>query len=187
MFPLPAHRRKWRVAALPALLWAGVVSTSNAQELEPRAYSPNPTGLNFALLAYAHSTGEVLFDQSLPFEIDFSYTVGATRMLDPAGQNVWEASFQWALQRDFFSKDFALFIHGFYNAATLPRVPQPSQPVIADGHLRQNAVGAGFIWTANPRLAVYGQWTYRGAWLQSLSRLQLVLPLVLHWAGRHTR
>lgn len=99
----------------------------------------------------------LLFDQSLPFDIDLSYTVGAARMLDPSGQNVWEASFQWALQRDFFNQDFALFIHGFYNAATLPRIPQATRPVVADGDLRQNAVGAGFIWTANPRLAMYGQ------------------------------
>lgn len=99
----------------------------------------------------------LLFDQSLPFEIDLSYAVGTTRLQDPAGQNVWELGFQWALQRDFFSQDFALFIHGFYNAATLPRVPQPTQPAIDGADLRQNAVGAGFIWTVNPRLAVYGQ------------------------------
>lgn len=101
----------------------------------------------------------LLFDQSLPFDIDLSYTVGATRMLDPdrsSGYD-WEVSFQWALQRDFFSKDFALFIHGFYNAATLPRVPRPTQPVLANADLRQNAVGAGFIWTVNSRLALYGQ------------------------------
>jgi len=101
----------------------------------------------------------LLFDQSLPFDIDLSYTVGATRMLDPDSGNGydWEASFQWALQRDFFSRDFALFIHGFYNAATLPRVPRPTQPALGNGDLRQNAVGAGFIWTVNSRLAVYGQ------------------------------
>jgi hypothetical protein len=64
------------------------------------------------------------------------------------------------LQRDFFSKDFALYIHGFYNQAALPRVPQSTRPfniynVYAD--IPQNALGAGFLWTVNRRLALYGQ------------------------------
>jgi hypothetical protein len=97
------------------------------------------------------------FDQSLPFDIDLEYNFGTTRMQDTAGQNVWEFSFQWALQRDFFSKDLALFIHGFFNAAGLPRVPQPTQPVNLFGDFRQDAVGAGFLWTVNRRLALFGQ------------------------------
>jgi hypothetical protein len=36
-----------------------------AQELEPRAYSPNPVGVNFLVQSFARSTGEVLFDPSL--------------------------------------------------------------------------------------------------------------------------
>ena len=36
------------------------------QELEPRAYAPNPTGVTFALLAYSKSAGDVLLDTSLP-------------------------------------------------------------------------------------------------------------------------
>ena len=49
---------------LPLILWpAGGV----AQDLEPRAYSPNPTGANFVMLAYARTTGDVVFDPSLPF------------------------------------------------------------------------------------------------------------------------
>lgn len=96
------------------------------------------------------------FDQSLPFEIDLEYNFGATRIPDSFGDNLWEFSFQWALQRDFFDKDFALFIHGFLNNAGLPRIPQStlSLPVAA---MKQNAVGAGFLWTVNRRLAVYGQ------------------------------
>ena len=38
------------------------------QELEPRAYSPAPTGVNFMLFAGVRSTGEVLTDPSLPVE-----------------------------------------------------------------------------------------------------------------------
>jgi hypothetical protein len=43
-----------------------LATTAAAQELEPRAYSPNPTGANFVLLAYGHSTGDVVFDPSVP-------------------------------------------------------------------------------------------------------------------------
>src|SRR5262249_59513102 len=41
-------------------------ASAAAQELEPRAYPPNPTGANFILLAYGHSTGDVVFDPSVP-------------------------------------------------------------------------------------------------------------------------
>src|SRR5262245_23228133 len=34
--------------------------------MEPRAYSPNPSGANFVLAIYGHSTGDVVFDPSAP-------------------------------------------------------------------------------------------------------------------------
>jgi hypothetical protein len=40
--------------------------SSIAQELEPRAFSPNPTGVNYLLVGYSKSTGGVLFDPSVP-------------------------------------------------------------------------------------------------------------------------
>jgi hypothetical protein len=41
---------------------------------------------------------------------------------------------------------------------TLPRVPNPQVTFGTKGNkFTQNAVGAGFIWTVNRRLAVYGQ------------------------------
>ncbi|MFO1417312.1 MAG: transporter [Methylotetracoccus sp.] len=97
------------------------------------------------------------FDQSLPFEIDFEYNLGATRVQSSDGQNVWEMSFQWALQRDLFDKDFAVFVHGFYNAMSLPRLPTISVPRSLYDRVTQNAVGAGFVWTVTPRFALYGQ------------------------------
>ena len=39
-----------------------------AQELEPRAYTNVPYGLNFLLAGYAYSTGGVLFDPAVPLE-----------------------------------------------------------------------------------------------------------------------
>ena len=97
------------------------------------------------------------FDQSLPWDIDFEYNLGTVRFQDPAGNNEWDFSFQWALQRDLFDKDFAVFIHGYYNATSLPRLPNVNLPYAVYKSPVQNAVGGGFIWTVNKRLAIYGQ------------------------------
>ena len=45
-----------------------MVGAATAQDLEPRAFSPAPTGLNIALLAYGFSSGNIFFDTSLPIE-----------------------------------------------------------------------------------------------------------------------
>jgi Putative MetA-pathway of phenol degradation len=42
------------------------VPRSIAQELEPRAFSPNPTGMNYVIAGYSRSSGGVLFDPSVP-------------------------------------------------------------------------------------------------------------------------
>jgi hypothetical protein len=39
-----------------------------AQDLEPRAYSNSPTGLNFLIAGYSYATGSVLTDPALPLE-----------------------------------------------------------------------------------------------------------------------
>jgi hypothetical protein len=39
-----------------------------AQQMEPRAYSNVPIGINFALAGYAYSTGDILTDPALPAE-----------------------------------------------------------------------------------------------------------------------
>ncbi len=44
------------------------ISPVLAQELEPRAYSNVPVGLNFVLAGYSYSAGGVLFDPSVPLE-----------------------------------------------------------------------------------------------------------------------
>ena len=53
-----------RLAALGLLLF--LVIPVKAQELEPRAYSPAPKGLNFLVLAYGYQSGQVLFDPTVP-------------------------------------------------------------------------------------------------------------------------
>ena len=101
------------------------------------------------------------FDQSLPFDIDFEYNLGTVRT-NYLGENEWKFSFQWAFQRDLFNKDFAVFMHGYYNAASLPRVPNQSTPtsnagLLGASNISQNVVGAGAIWTINSRLAIFTQ------------------------------
>jgi hypothetical protein len=54
-----------RFAAVAGLTVLAAVAVP-AQELEPRAYSPSPTGTNFVLLTYTRTTGGVLFDPSIP-------------------------------------------------------------------------------------------------------------------------
>ena len=47
----------------------GVLGTTlHAQDLEPRAYSNSPVGLNFVIAGYGHASGTVLTDPSLPLE-----------------------------------------------------------------------------------------------------------------------
>jgi hypothetical protein len=57
-----------RRALAVAWLAAGALAASSAraQDLEPRAYSNTPVGLNFAILGYAHSNGDVSIDASAP-------------------------------------------------------------------------------------------------------------------------
>jgi hypothetical protein len=79
-----------RFAALMALsaIWAGA---THAQEIEPRAYSPSPSGVNFLLAVAGHSQGGVLTDPSLPVtdieaEID-ALAFGYGRTFDVAGHS----------------------------------------------------------------------------------------------------
>ena len=66
--------------AVFALLLGTWPLAAAAQELEPRAYSPNPTGANFALLAFGHTQGDVLVDPSLPVR-DVSAVLNSTILL----------------------------------------------------------------------------------------------------------
>lgn len=46
----------------------GTVQTTIAQQLEPRAYSVSPTGVNIAIAGYGYSAGDLNFDPSLPID-----------------------------------------------------------------------------------------------------------------------
>lgn len=57
-------------------LTAALANTAVGQEMEPRAYSPAPSGMQFVLLSYGHQSGDVLLDSSLPLE-DVSVSLNA--------------------------------------------------------------------------------------------------------------
>ena len=62
-----------------------------AQQMEPRAYSNAPIGLNFLIAGLAHSEGDVLLDPSLPVEnahaVVKTAILGYARTLDFWGQS----------------------------------------------------------------------------------------------------
>src|SRR5678815_891064 len=56
-------------AAVAVTLAAAVLCSSvRAQDLEPRAYSNSPTGLNFLIAGYGYATGSVLTDPAVPLD-----------------------------------------------------------------------------------------------------------------------
>ena len=65
-----------RPSKIPRIVWAGIAALlvasasfgASAQELEARAYSPAPVGVNFLGLSYLRSTGGVAVDPSLPLD-----------------------------------------------------------------------------------------------------------------------
>jgi hypothetical protein len=63
-------------AAAAAFAVALAAASARGQELEPRAYSPSPTGANFILVAYGRTAGDVVFDPSVPIT-NVSATVNA--------------------------------------------------------------------------------------------------------------
>jgi hypothetical protein len=52
--------------ALAACALAGALGAAHAQDIEPRAYSNAPVGVNFLIAGYAHSHGGLSLDPSLP-------------------------------------------------------------------------------------------------------------------------
>src|SRR3954467_15886494 len=55
-----------RFAAFLALSACWAASASRPQEIEPRSYSPAPSGVNFLVMVAGNSEGAVLTDPALP-------------------------------------------------------------------------------------------------------------------------
>jgi hypothetical protein len=60
-----AHLIRCILALLCGVFWT---LDASAQDLEPRAFSSAPIGLQFVALAYGHSSGDLVFDPTLPVE-----------------------------------------------------------------------------------------------------------------------
>ena len=71
-------------------LTVAFATSAAGQEMEPRAYSPAPTGTQFVLLSYGYQSGDVLLDSSLPLKdvsINFNAaSVGYGRTFDLMGR-----------------------------------------------------------------------------------------------------
>jgi hypothetical protein len=65
--------------------------TAEAQQLEPRAYSNTPVGMNFLILGYGYTTGDVSLDTSLPIE-DAKFTVHNALLAYARALDVWGRS-----------------------------------------------------------------------------------------------
>src|SRR5262245_1637932 len=55
-------------AALVVMALVGAALSCEAQDLEPRAYSNTPVGMNFLIAGYAYTFGDVTFDASTPIK-----------------------------------------------------------------------------------------------------------------------
>ena len=53
-------------AALTVLALTGVAPAAHAQDIEPRAYSNAPVGVNFVIAGYVVTRGGLSFDSSVP-------------------------------------------------------------------------------------------------------------------------
>jgi Putative MetA-pathway of phenol degradation len=73
--------------ALVAVILAAAM-TAEAQSMEPRAYSNAPVGLNFLILGYGYSQGDVGLDSSAPIE-DGKITVHTTALAYARSLGVW--------------------------------------------------------------------------------------------------
>ena len=70
---------------------AGAASPAGAQDIEPRAYSNAPVGVNFLIAGYAQTRGGLSFDSALPASnpdlTTSSAVVAYVRVLDIAGKS----------------------------------------------------------------------------------------------------
>ncbi len=73
------------------VLWAAACVSVQAQELEPRSYRTLPTGINFAVLSYGYSTGNVVVDANSSLQdLDLKANIagfGYLRSLGIAGRS----------------------------------------------------------------------------------------------------
>lgn len=83
--------RTFALAAFACCALTGIASSVSAQDIEPRAYSNAPVGVNFLIAGYAYTSGGLSFDGALPIsdpELSTSNAVIAyARVLDFRGKS----------------------------------------------------------------------------------------------------
>ena len=80
-------------------MWAALVAATivvpgrsvHAQALEPRSYANTPVGINFVLLGYGYTEGDVAFDASSPIK-DAKVHVHAGLLAYARSLDVWGLS-----------------------------------------------------------------------------------------------
>lgn len=98
----------------------------------------------------------LLVDHQLPWDVSFGWNVGFLRQVG-AGLTRDRPTVQWAFQKN-LNEDWAIFIQGFHNAATLPTIPvNPS--VFMTGR-QVDVIGFGAQWTVTDRVAVFGNMNF---------------------------
>ena len=118
----------------------------------------------------------VTFQNSLPFDVSFNYTFGASRTQQliesdqAATMNRWDYTISWAFQRSVYSDDFAVFIHGYYNTTRVPTADVVPGSVYGG----DSVIGGGFVWSITDELAFYGQ---------ASAGLTANSPTVSSWSG----
>jgi hypothetical protein len=87
----PLFVTTYAIAALAACALIGGASRTHAQDIEPRAYSNAPVGVNFVIAGYAYTRGGVAFDPALPVKDPHLETSNAVlayaRVLDLWGKS----------------------------------------------------------------------------------------------------
>src|SRR5499433_532530 len=81
----------WVRLTLIAALVLAPDGALHAQSLEPRSYTNTPVGINFLLLGYGHTEGDVAFDASVPIT-DAKVRVDAGLLAYARSLNVWGLS-----------------------------------------------------------------------------------------------
>jgi hypothetical protein len=86
-----SHPIKSACLAVLFVFLVGVTGPLHGQEMEPRAYSVSPVGVNFALVSYSYPSGDVEFDPSAQIDdVKISMnvlTLGYFRSLDFFGRS----------------------------------------------------------------------------------------------------
>jgi len=116
---------RWACRGLAAFALALALPTATAQDIEPRAYSNAPIGVNFLVAGYVYTRGGISFDSSLPLaepQLTTSSVVAAyARVIEIAGQSArLEAvvPYAWLSGSALYKGDpIERVVDGFTNAA----------------------------------------------------------------------